>query len=75
MKRLFLALLLALLARFAVAGEQQPTEQKDDQLFALVKEVQTQQVQIATNQKNIEIKLAELAESIRVARIFASRSR
>ena len=40
----------------------------------LTAEVQAQQSQIAANQAQIDSKLATLAEAIRVARIYASRS-
>jgi hypothetical protein len=55
----------------------QTPDPKDDQekLLALVKEVQAQQAQIAANQTKIDAKLADLAETLRVARIFSSRSR
>jgi hypothetical protein len=36
--------------------------------------VQAQQAQIVANQGNIEGKLAEVGENIRVARIFSARS-
>jgi hypothetical protein len=47
----------------------------EEQLLALVKQVQEQQAQIVSNQKKIDGKLADLAETIRTARIFSSRSR
>ena len=43
------------------------------ELAALIKEVRAQQVAMAANQAKIDEKLATLAESIRVARIFSSR--
>jgi hypothetical protein len=43
------------------------------ELAALVKEVRAQQTAIAGNQSKINEKLATLAESIRVARIYSSR--
>ena len=55
---------------------QTPAPNPDDQqLLALVKEVQAQQAQIVANQTKIDSKLADLAETIRVARIYSSRSR
>ena len=39
----------------------------------MIKEVQAQQAEIAENQAKIEEKLAALAETIRVARIYSSR--
>jgi hypothetical protein len=60
----------------ALSGPAQTSKNDDpQQLLALVKEVQAQQAQIAANQAKIEAKLAELAETIRVARIYSSRSR
>ena len=74
MKRPLFALLLIFLA--VLSGPAQTSKNDDpQQLLALVKEVQTQQAQIAANQAKIEAKLAELAETIRVARIYSSRSR
>lgn len=52
-----------------------PPNPDAQQLLALLKEVQTQQAQIAANQTKIETKLAEVTETVRVARIFSSRSR
>ena len=50
--------------------------QKDEQtLVALIKEVQQQQLEIAANQTKIETKLADLAETVRVARIYSSRGK
>jgi hypothetical protein len=63
---------LALLASPAQTPAPKPDEQ---QLLALLKEVQAQQAQIVANQTNIDTKLAELAETLRVARIYSSRSR
>jgi hypothetical protein len=73
-KRSLFALVLIL---FVVLSGPAQTSRNDDpqQLLALVKEVQAQQAQIADNQSKIEAKLAALAETIRVARIYSSRSR
>jgi len=43
------------------------------ELTALVKDVRAQQAAMAANQAKINEKLATLAESIRVARIYSSR--
>ena len=53
---------------------QAPGSGDDKNLLALLKDVQTQQALIVDNQGKIEAKLNEIAESIRVARIFAGRS-
>ena len=65
----FIALMLA-----APMAAQAPDGKDAQQLVALVKEVQTQQTQMAENQARIETKLADLAETIRVARIFAGKA-
>ena len=74
MKRIPLALLFAatLLISSSVAQTPDPKEQ---QLAALIKEAQAQQAQIADNQAKIETQLADLAETIRVARIFSKREK
>jgi len=43
------------------------------ELAALIKQVRAQQAAMAANQVKIDEKLATLAESIRVARIYSSR--
>jgi hypothetical protein len=72
-KRPVLSIFFVLLVVLSCPAE--TTDQKDEpqQLLALAKEVQTQQAQIVANQTNIDTKLADLAETIRVARIFAAR--
>ncbi len=66
--------LLGLLALFATSiGAQSPATDDQQQLEALMKEVQAQQVQIAENQAKIDARLVSLAEAIRVARIYSSR--
>ena len=76
MKHITVAGLLLLSAVFSSAA-QAPDTKSDSQerLLALVKEIQTQQSQILANQAKIDSKLVEVAESVRVARIFSSRSR
>lgn len=60
------------LASFAPAQAPQQTSAQAE-LAALIKEVRAQQVAMAANQVKIDEKLATLAESIRVARIYSSR--
>lgn len=60
------------LASSAPAQAPQPTSAQAE-LAALIKEVRAQQVAMAANQVKIDEKLATLAESIRVARIYSSR--
>ena len=75
-KRSALTILFLILFAMLSSVAQTP-DPKDDQekLLTLVKEVQAQQSQIVANQTKIDAKLADLAETLRVARIFSSRSR
>jgi septal ring factor EnvC (AmiA/AmiB activator) len=70
MKRL---LFLAIVLTFSVTVAQTPADQ--DQLLALIKEVQAQQKKIADNQAKIDTKLADVTEAIRQARIYSKRGR
>ncbi|CAN5318061.1 hypothetical protein BH20VER2_BH20VER2_00860 [soil metagenome] len=45
----------------------------EQQLLALVQQLQTQQQVIAENQTKIEAKLQVIAEGVRIARIYSSR--
>lgn len=63
-----LALLLA-----APAAEPPGASQQQEQILAVAKEVQNQQVAIAENQAKIDAKLATIAEYLRVARIYSTR--
>jgi len=76
MKR-FLTVLLCVTLSAMLSSIAQTPDPKDDQdtVLVLAKEVQTQQAQIAANQTKIDAKLADLTETLRVARIFSSRSR
>jgi hypothetical protein len=75
-KRSSLTILFLILFAMLSSVAQTP-DPKDDQekLLTLVKEVQAQQSQIVANQTKIDAKLADQAETLRVARIFSSRSR
>ena len=77
MKHRCLVLFLAttFVALFASPGQTPPPNPDGQQLLALLKEVQAQQAQIAANQTKIDAKLAEVTETVRVARIYSSRSR
>lgn len=67
-------MLLGALALFAGSiGAQSPVARDDQQLEALLKVVQAQQIQIADNQAKIDAKLVTLGEAIRIAKIYASR--
>ena len=68
---LFATALLGFSASFA----QTPDPNQEAKLLVLIKEVQTQQAQLAENQAKIEEKLAVVEESIRTARIYAKRGR
>jgi hypothetical protein len=77
MRRIFPAILFSVSLLLVSTGAAQAPDPKDDQqqLLALLKEVQAQQAEIATNHSKIEAKLADLAEAIRIARIYSSRER
>jgi hypothetical protein len=75
MKQMAGAALLAItLLAFETLFAQTPNVQEQEQLNALVREVQAQQTAIAENQTKIDAKLATLAETIREARIYSSRT-
>jgi uncharacterized protein YlxW (UPF0749 family) len=76
MKRILLALLLPgtmLVMSFSAA--QTPDANQEQKLLALIKDVQTQQTQLAENQAKIEEKLADVTETIRTARIYTKREK
>lgn len=66
--------LLALLVSAPAAEPSKENEREQQQLLALAKEVQSQQAAIAENQTKIDAKLAAIAEALRLARIYSSRS-
>ncbi|MEP6602507.1 MAG: hypothetical protein ABJB69_01005 [Spartobacteria bacterium] len=71
------ALLATLAITFfaAVPLPAQAPEKKDEvELAAALKDLATQQAEIADNQTKIDSKMVELAETIRVARIFAGKA-
>ncbi len=76
MKRSSLTILFLILLALLSSVAQTPDSKGDqEKLLILVKEVQAQQSQIVANQTKIDAKLADVAETLRVARIFSSRSR
>lgn len=76
MKRILLALLLpATLLVMSFSAAQTPDANQEQKLLALIKEVQTQQAQLAENQGKIEEKLAAVTETIRTARIYSKREK
>ena len=75
MKHIFVICLLTLAAGFSSVAQAPDVKDERAQVLALAKEVQSQQAQILANQNKIDSKLAEIAEAIRLARIFSSRTR
>jgi hypothetical protein len=75
MKRLpaLIALLSLTLLLAAPAAEAPDASKQQEQVLVAVKEVRGQQAAIAENQAKIDAKLATIAESLRVARIYSSR--
>ncbi|HSH38418.1 MAG TPA: hypothetical protein VK993_06505 [Chthoniobacterales bacterium] len=75
MKQQLAAILLVVIAFAASSQAQAPTApgQQDQQILAVVRELQTQQLAIADNQAKIEAKLATVTEALRLARIYSSR--
>jgi hypothetical protein len=71
MKKITLLGLLAVFVTTVAAQSPAPVDSK--QLEAMIKEVQAQQIVLAENQAKIDARLATLAETIRVARIYSSR--
>lgn len=74
MKRITLSIALAATAFLIGPGlAQTPTNQDDQQLLTVIKDVQSQQARIAENEGKIDAKMTEILEVVRVARIFAGR--
>ena len=65
---------LLLLAIFAAMLCPAKAQNAPAQLVSAVNELKQQQAQIADNQTKIDSKIADLVETIRVARIFMSRA-
>ena len=62
-------------AHLSAAEPSKDSDREQQQLAALAKEVQAQQVEIVDNQKKIDAKTAAIGEALRVARIYAGRGR
>ena len=75
MKHISLIVWLILAAVFPTAAQAPDQKDEREQIAVLAKEVQTQQTQIVANQAKIDAQLVEVAEAVRVARIFSSRSK
>ena len=73
MKR-FAALSLMSVALLASTQAAAPVSPQEQQLLAALKEVQAQQALMAENQAKIEAKLVTVAEAVRIAKIYSSRS-
>ena len=73
MNRISLLVCLTLTA-FGSSIAAEPTTVQAQQMAALTREIQAQQALIAENQTKIDAKLASVAEAVRLARIYASRS-
>ena len=50
-----------------------PATALDQQVAAVIKEIQAQQATIAENQAKIDAKLVTVSEAVRIARIYSSR--
>lgn len=74
MKQLAAIALISLFAVLPFRGAEPAAAKQDEQLAALVKELQAQNAAISQNQVAIEAKLATVAETVRIARIYASRA-
>jgi hypothetical protein len=76
MNRISLSLLLAAgLFAISLSIAQTPGANQEAKLLALIREVQTQQAQLAENQAKIEEKLSTVSEIIRTARIYTKREK
>ena len=64
---------LFVMALLAFSASAQAPEADSQALLGLLRDVETQQQQMAVNQNTMDQKLATLAETIRYARIFSSR--
>ena len=64
---------LALLVAAPAAEAPDASRQEEQQILAVAKEVQAQQAAIAENLAKMDAKLATIAESLRIARIYATR--
>ena len=78
MKRLpVLAALCSLSFLVTASAAEAPTaiQEEVEQVLAVAKAVQAQQTAMAENQTKIDEKLAAVAENVRVARLYATRSK
>jgi septal ring factor EnvC (AmiA/AmiB activator) len=76
MKRILTALVLSgVLLTISFSDAQTPDANQEQRLLALIKEVQTQQAQLAENQAKIEEKINLIEETVHDARIYSKRSK
>jgi hypothetical protein len=68
------AIILLMVAAALPVSAQAPDTRDQQQVIDLVRQLQAQQTQMIDNQTKIETKMADLAEALRVARIFAGRA-
>lgn len=75
MKRNLVAVIfsITLIAGSAVRG-QAPDANDEEKLLAFVQELKARQLQIADNQAKIDAKVTDLEETIRISRIFVSKT-
>ena len=66
--------LLVSLVSTPAAEPSKEAEREQQQALALAKEIQTQQAAIADNQAKIDAKMVTVAEALRLAKIYSSRS-
>lgn len=70
----FIIIFALFLGSTGAVGALEPVPVPDPQLASIIKEIQAQQAALAENQAKIDEKLVSVAEAVRVARIYASRS-
>ena len=75
MKRALIVLSFVALTTIPFGVAQTPDSNQEQKLLALIKDVQTQQAQLAENQAKIEEKLKDLEDTIHDARIYTKRTR
>ncbi|MFN2474754.1 MAG: hypothetical protein ABR526_00230 [Chthoniobacterales bacterium] len=72
MKQLAAVIAISLFTASSFRAAEPAANAQDQQIVALVKTLQAQNVAMAQNQATIEAKLATVAEAVRQARVFTS---
>ena len=75
-RTLFVTIIAACATTFAFLNPNLLTAQSETQspaVTALIQDLQTQQATLADNQKQIDAKIAGIAEALRIARIYVGR--